>query len=333
MQHILVEQNVKNIVSSWSCCFVVAMMLFYCRHSHPRRYTPNTLFFPFFVFIYLPRTKDQMLESSIVMFLGVFFSYFLSFVLGGFVATIFGFLFTFWGILSPDFKARQRNWEFLGGRELVDPWIVPEDDDGGWFGSSEDQQGLYGAFLLARVDDVCVVEDMSDTVDDEYDIRDFDDYTMDGDTLEQFAGTPYLLRMKISDDSGRELQIHARLSENYLDIEPGMPAVAILLSKSRAFGELAALTDVLVPDASCCVGDYPYLNRAEVESLLAEDDELWDILQEQGFGDYSTSSSSGGDYDDYDDDDYEDDDTDYRSSSSSGSADRRALVPARRKRR
>ena len=259
------------------------------------------------------------------MFLGVFFSYFLSFVLGGFVATIFGCLFTFWGILSPDFKARQRNWEFLGGRELVDPWIVDESNNyngGGWFDDGnrmkEDQQGLYGAFLLARVDDVCVVEDMMATPDDEYNLDDFMDYTMDGDKLEQWAGTPYLIRMKISDENGRELQIHARLSEDYLDIEPGMPAVAILLSKSRSFSELAALTDVLVPDAGCCVGDYPYLNRAEVESLLAEDDELWDMLQEQGFGDYAPSDDNN-------------DDSNYDVYDREGGS-RKALLPVRRRR-
>ena len=29
------------------------------------------------------------------------------------------------------------------------------------------------------------------------------------------------------------------------------------------------------------MGDYPYLNRPEMEALLAEDDELWDILQDE----------------------------------------------------
>jgi hypothetical protein len=216
-----------------------------------------------------------VLESAIVTFLGVFFSYFLSFVLGGFVGTIFGCLFAFWGILSPDFKARQRNWELLGGRQLVDPWEVD-------LGEREDRQGLYGAFLLGRVDDACVVEDMSSTT--EYDLEEFSDYTMDTDTLEQFAGTPYLLRVRVSDDSGRELQLHARMSEEYVDIEPGMPVVSILLSKSRTFSSLAALTDVMVPDANCWVGDYPYLNRPEVETLLAEDDDLWYMLQAQGEG-------------------------------------------------
>ena len=39
---------------------------------------------------------------------------------------------------------------------------------------------------------------------------------------------------------------------------------------------------MLVPDAGgIWVGDYPYLNRPEMEALLAEDDELWDILQDE----------------------------------------------------
>jgi hypothetical protein len=195
-------------------------------------------------------------------------------VLGGFVATIFGFLFGFWGILSPDFKARQRNWEFLGGRGLVDPWTVGDID--------EDKQGLYGSLFLGRVDDVCVVEDTASA--EEYELEDFEDYTMDSDELEQLAGTPYLIRARLSDDEGRELQIHARMSEEYLGIEKGMPVTAILLSTSQSFSSLAALTDVLVPDADCWVGDYPYMNRPEVEALLAGDDELWNVLQTQGYG-------------------------------------------------
>ena len=43
----------------------------------------------------------RFLESAIVSFLGVFFSYFLSFVIGGFVSTILGCMFVFWGVLNP----------------------------------------------------------------------------------------------------------------------------------------------------------------------------------------------------------------------------------------
>jgi hypothetical protein len=41
------------------------------------------------------------------------------------------------------------------------------------------------------------------------------------------------------------------------------------------------MTDILVPDAECWIGDYPYLDRAEMESLLAEDEDIWDQLQLQ----------------------------------------------------
>lgn len=215
---------------------------------------------------------NRLLESSIVAFIGVFFSYFLSFVLGGFVATILGSLFFFWAILSPDFKARQRNWEFLGGRPLVDPWIVD--------GVDSIDEGLYGSLFLGRVDDVYVVEET--TAEDEYNLDEFQGYSAEEDELEQIAGTPYLLRMRVSDDEGRELQIHARLVEEYLGIEQGMPVTGILLSKSQSFSSLAALTDIYVPDEECFVGDYPYLNRPEMEALLAEDDDIWDLLQSQG---------------------------------------------------
>lgn len=201
-------------------------------------------------------------------------------MIGGFLATVCGATFAFWGVLSPELKARQRNWEFLGGRPLVDPWIVA--------GKDEEKQGLYGSLFLGKVDDVCVVDSTSSV--DEYELDDFQDYTMETDEMEQFSGTPYLIRVKMSDDEGRELQTHARMSEAYLDIQSGMPVLSILLSKSQKFTSLAALTDFMIPDANAWVGDYPYLNRPEVEARLAEDDELWDLLQAQG-SDYSDSDA------------------------------------------
>jgi hypothetical protein len=121
---------------------------------------------------------------------------------------------------------------------------------------------------------------------------------MEDDELERFTGEPYLLRVRVVSDitsstkkkqpimtttmtttmnfhhrhHPRELQVHARLSEEYLDLRPGMPVVAILLSLSTRFDRLAAITNLYVPDAACWIGDYPYLDRVEMENLLAEDD-------------------------------------------------------------
>ena len=71
------------------------------------------------------------------------------------------------------------------------------------------------------------------------------------------------------------------MSEEYIDLQRGQPIVGVLLSTSQSFTSLAALTDFYVPDASCWIGDYPYLDRNEVERLLAEDDDLWDSLEAQ----------------------------------------------------
>ena len=144
---------------------------------------------------------------------------------------------------------------------------------------------------------------------------------MDNDELERLAGTPYLLRVRVSDDEGRDLQIHARMTEEYVEIERGMPVTAVLLSTSQSFSSLAALTDMFVPDADCWVGDYPYLNQPEVEALLAEDDELWQLLQSQGDGQFANSRN---DDDPEDGDFYSDRDEDY-------SGDLQAL-PVRRRR-
>jgi len=258
---------------------------------------------------YWGRTQQErygrIFETSVVTILGVCFSYFLSFVLGGFVATLLGSIFLFWSIFSPQLQAYQRNWELRGGRDLVDPWSVGsggydnnnninvyDDDDGdGDFvndndnirGSSfMDKQGLYGALFLGYIEDVCVVEEPSSPAADEFDLEDFADYNMEADELEKWSGMPYLLRVKARDkDKGRTLQVHARMSEEYVELEPGLPILGVILSTSQQFTTLAALTDLFVPDLECWIGDYPYLDRAETEQLLANDDEIWDLLQSQ----------------------------------------------------
>ena len=289
---------------------------------------------------YFGRTERERyarcFESATVGFLGVFFSYFLSFVLGGFVATVSGCLFLFWGVLSPEFKAVQRNWEFLGGRPLADTF---EGDDQ-YYGVEYDD-GLHGALFLGRLEDVAVVQDASDPARDEYDLSEFADYRMETDELERYTGQPYLLRVRCAEADGggggdddaddevlppppRTLQVHARLSEEYLDLEVGMPVLAVLLSTSPRFDKLAALSDLFVPDAGCWIGDYPYLARAEVEEFLADNPDVWDALVAEGTWDGDGDGGGdddddedllddGGDYDDDDDDlwvdDADDDDT------------------------
>ena len=280
---------------------------------------------------------NRLLESSIISFVGVFFCYFLSFVLGGFVSTILGSLFVFWAVISPDLKARQRNWEFLGGRPIIDTPIPPPpapprisatatesaasatkrqkrltvrslppadeydsyDYDSGYdydydydhdatnnSNNFMNTEGLYGSLFLGSVKDVCVVEDTTSV--EEYDLDDFQDYDVEDDELEQIVGTPYLLRMKVSDGNNdgstrgrnsRELQVHACLKEEYLGIKEGMAVTAVLLSTSKSFETLAALTDIYVVNECCSVGDYPYLNQVEMEVILEEDDKIWNLLQ------------------------------------------------------
>ena len=91
---------------------------------------------------------------------------------------------------------------------------------------------------------------------------------------------------------GRELQVHARLSEEYIgailqgssENGQGSPALLIILSEDRSFRRLAALTDVYIPDVNLWIGDYPYLDRAAMEDLLATRDDLWDLVQQEAGG-------------------------------------------------
>lgn len=223
-------------------------------------------------------------EAFGVAFLGVFAAYFASFAIGQFVATIMGAVSAAWFLIGPELKAYQRNWELTSGRDLVDPWIEEDDDR---FDIDEDKRGLYGAFYLGRIEDVCVVEFPSDLSEDEYSLDDFEDYTMEKDDQEREIGIPYSLRLRVTDstdfEEGRELQVHTRMSEDYLDLEVGMPVCAVLLSTSQRFQSLSAITDFCVPDAGpCWVGDYPYLDRPELEKLFVKDEELWDCLRDEG---------------------------------------------------
>ncbi len=218
------------------------------------------------------------------------FAYFVSFVIGQFLATVLGVIFLFWPILSPEFKAYQRNWELVGGRDLVDVWMDDDDDDGYWSGIPEDQRGLYGAYYVGRIEDACVVDDIRASADEEYDLDEFDGYTMASDELEGVTGLPWKLRLRLRDGEGRGMQVHSRMSEEYLDVRPGMDAVGVLLSTSRGFGTLAGMTDFCVLDgqddgaAVAWVGDYPYLDKDMFLRTLGENGvtaSLMDFVDEE----------------------------------------------------
>lgn len=253
---------------------------------------------------YLGRTPrerfNSLFEGFSVAFLGSMFAYFISFVIGQFLATLLGIIFLFWPILSPEFKAYQRNWELVGGRALIDVWVDSDDaDDGYWSGIPENKRGLYGAYYTAKVDDICVVDDVRATADEEYDLDEFSDYTKTTDELENMTGIPWKLRLRLLDDEGRGMQVHARMSEDYLDLEPGMSAVGVLLSTSKQFDQLAGMTDFLVLDevdgsTITWVGDYPYLPKDEFLRIIEQNgvaDELLELQEDEeyeedeGYGD------------------------------------------------
>jgi len=267
---------------------------------------------------YLGRTPQQrfnsLFEGASIAFLGSMFAYFVSFVVGQFLATILGVIFLFWPILSPEFKAYQRNWELVGGRDLVDVWMTrdecEEEEDGFYMGNKdeyydfEDKRGLYGAYYVTKIADVCVVDDVRAPAEEEYDLEEFAGYTMANDEMERVAGIPWKLRLRLMDEEGRGMQVHSRMSEDYLEIERGMDAVGVLLSASREFGELAAMTDFCVLDydggegggeAVAWVGDYPYLDK----------DTFLRTLSENGVADSLLSGYYDEAYDDEDDEEEE----------------------------
>jgi len=249
---------------------------------------------------YLGRTPQQrfnsLFEGVSIAFLGSMFAYFISFVIGQFFATLLGIIFLFWPILSPEFKAYNRNWELVGGRDLVDVWMDEEDYNNGYYDLvPEDKRGLYGAYYVAQIEDVCVVDDVRASSEEEYDLDEFSGYTMATDELQSVTGLPWKLRLRLLDDEGRGMHVHSRMSEDYLDIQPGMNAVGVLLSTSKKFGKLAGMSDFCILDdvdgvAVSWVGDYPYLDKdmflrtlnenGVTDSLLLDYDEDSDLIEE-----------------------------------------------------
>jgi len=244
---------------------------------------------------YLGRTPGQrfnsFFEGAGIAFLGSMFAYFVSFVIGQFLATLMGIVFLFWPILSPEFKAYQRNWELLGGRDLIDVWTAPDDDTEEmkevaeyWSGVPEEKRGLYGAYYMTWVEHVCVMDDVRSSYEEEHDLGEFSGYTSATDELENVTGLPWKLRLRLIDEERRGMQVHSRMSEEYLDIRPGMHAVGVLLSTSKEFGTLAGMTDFSVFDeedgaAIAWVGDYPYLDKDAFLRTLNENG-VTDILLE-----------------------------------------------------
>lgn len=224
---------------------------------------------------------NAIFESCTITFLGLFASYFLSFVIGTSLATLFGSVAAFWILLGPQWKAYQRNRELIGPRKLVDPYYandgdsfyrnVEEEDDDEYDFNNDSNMGLFGAYYIASVQKVAVVESTLSPEEDELDIRDFYDYTMETDENEKTTGSPWMLRLNIGDRYGRDIQVHARMSEDYVNIRKGMPCASILLSTDKNFHILSGLTDFYIPDARCCVGDYPYLDKFNFGRILNEE--------------------------------------------------------------
>ena len=76
-------------------------------------------------------------------------------------------------------------------------------------------------------------------------------------------------------------------------VEPFLHAICILFALITAsVGVGIDLYQELQLGLVCWIGDYPYLDRAEMESLLAEDDDIWFALEKEGYRESSARASS-----------------------------------------
>jgi hypothetical protein len=146
-----------------------------------------------------PRERYSRFVEAFLVPILVFFLFFIAYPLS-------------WEVLwLPFFQAVQWNWDFWGGRDLVDSYDDGDENERwGWsFDQYERPRGLEGALFWGRLTNVCVVENAAATTDEEYDLSDSADYTMETDEMDQYTGNPYLLRVRLIDKQGRQLQVHA----------------------------------------------------------------------------------------------------------------------------
>ena len=202
------------------------------------------------------------------------------------------------------------------------------------FGTETKQNGgIYGSYLLGRIGRLAIVSNPSDSSQLEISMNEYCDTYLGRRSaqLEETMvravdsvlgnGEGCLLRLTLVDgdddisssnnnnknyyenedgndmNKSRELQVHALMRPDYINLQIGMPALCVLLSTEPGFGTLAAMTEVYVPDAKvvrtksskyysssynanwgggkgCYVGDYPYIDREALRRNLKRDIDL-----------------------------------------------------------
>ena len=205
-------------------------------------------------------STSPIFETVSVTFLGLWTSYFVSFVLGAPVAIGLGTCAAFYGLIGPNLKALSKNWEM---RQDLDV--------------KGDGNGMLGGWLfVGRVVYLDEEEDENENEEDDYDDYD-DDHDYDDDDDRR-------TRIRVKDESGRVLQLHFEgWRPEYVRVKRGMSVVCLVLGvpkrtvpkkgRGRAPPSMERMvrnSEFFVPAADVYVGDYPFLNHEVLREIMEE---------------------------------------------------------------
>jgi len=192
---------------------------------------------------------EVVLQTTFVAFLGLWGSYFVSFVVGSPLATISGAFFSMNGLLRPIFLAYQRAVKVRGYDPEV-PHIA----------------GLFSGEVLS-----CETETRDAPV------RVFEPSDrLVGSPLPPLKAPPprrFESILRIQDESGRRLVVRAPRTKAHARVEPGMRVEVVIFAEGiENFDQVIGATDAYIPEAAVWFGSYPYLDRNEFKSFLAAQD-------------------------------------------------------------
>jgi len=191
---------------------------------------------------------EVVLQNTFVAFLGLWGSYFISFVVGSPLATVCGAAFAMNGLFRPIVLAYQRAIKVRG----YDP----------------DVPHIAGLFSGEVVSCEAEVDNMRPSVLKLNDVS-------PGSPLPLLESSAPIVEttLAMQDEEGRRLVVRAPQTKAHKRVQPGMRVEVIIFAEGLDdFEEVSGATDAYIPEAGVWFGSYPYLDRNEFKSFLAARD-------------------------------------------------------------
>lgn len=177
---------------------------------------------------------QRVLESLLVSYGGAWIAWFVSFMVGSLTSAVLGSALIFNWMYTPWLNAKRRNALFYPSSARETP------------GS----RGAHYAIFLGRIKTLKKVQRRA------------------GKSIG--AVSQEFLVLSVRDEYQRELEIVTQWQPPYSHLRINMQCQTVIASSDDAFAQVFLVTDAFVPACNLMVGDYPYLQKQELQQLLCE---------------------------------------------------------------